>query len=42
MKDRTKKMCGNEVSVNQRSEDCSLHVVRDFLFYGYPCPKRNP
>ena len=30
------------VSVNQRSEDCSLHTVCDFfLFYGYPCNKRE-
>ena len=43
MKDRSKKMCGHGVSViNQRSEDCSLHIVCDFLFYyRYPCTERE-
>ena len=27
MKNRSKKMCGHGVFVNQRSEDCSLHTV---------------
>ena len=37
MKDRSKKMGGHWVSVNQRSVVCYLHFVCDFLFYGYPC-----
>ena len=41
MKGRTKKMCGHGVSVNLGSEDCSLHIVCDFLFYGYHCTKRE-
>ena len=40
MKDRSKKMCGHGVSVNQRSEVCYLHIVCDFLLYGYPCSKK--
>ena len=37
MKDRSKKMCGHGVSVNQRSDVCLLHIVCDF---GYPCSKK--
>ena len=41
MKDRSKKMCAHGVSVNQRSDVCLLHIVCDFLFYGYPCSKKE-
>ena len=41
MKGRSKKMCGRGVSVNQRSDVCKLHIVCDFLFYGYPCSKKK-
>ena len=41
MKGRSKKMCGHGVSVNQRSDVCLLHIVCDFLFYGYPCSKKE-
>ena len=41
MKDCSKKMCGHGVSVNQRSDVCLLHIVCDFLFYGYPCSKKD-
>ena len=40
-KDRSKKMCGHGVSVNQRSEVCLSHIVCDFLFNGYPCSKSS-
>ena len=38
IKDRSKKMCA---SVNQRSDVCYLHIVCDFLFFGYPCSKEE-
>ena len=41
MKDRSKKMCGHGVSVNQRSDVCYLHFVCDFMFNGYPCSKQE-
>ena len=41
MNGRSKKMCGHWVSVNQRSDVCLLHIVCDFLFYGYPCSKKK-
>ena len=41
MVDRSKKMCGRGLSVNQRSDVCQLHIVGDFLFYGYPCTKKE-
>ena len=41
MNDRSKKMCGHGVSANQRSDVCYLHIVCDFLFYGYPCTKEE-
>ena len=41
MKDRSKKMCGHGVSANQRSDVCLLHIVCDFLFYGYTCSKEE-
>ena len=41
MKDRSKKMYGHEMSVNQRSDVCLLHIICDFLFYGYPCSKKE-
>ena len=34
-------MCGHGVSVNQRSDVCLLNIVCDFLFYGYPCSKKE-
>ena len=40
MKDRSKKMCGHGVSVNQRIDVCLLHNGCDFLFNGYPCSKK--
>ena len=41
VKDRSKKLCGHGASVNQRSEVCFLLIVCDFLFYGYPCSKKE-
>ena len=41
MKDCSKKMCGHGVSVNQINVVCLLHIVCDFLFYGYPCSKKE-
>ena len=41
MKDRSKKMCGHGVSVIQISDISLLHIVCDFLFYGYPCSKKE-
>ena len=41
MKGRSKKMCGHVVSENQRSDVCLLHIVCDFLFYGYHCSKKE-
>ena len=41
MKDRSKKMFGHAMSVTQRSHVCELHFVSDFLFYGYPCSKKE-
>ena len=45
MKDRSQKICGHVVYVNQRNEDCSFHILCGFfcvffvLFFwgGYPC-----
>ena len=31
MKDCSKKMCGHGMSVNQRNEYCSFHIIWDFL-----------
>ena len=41
MKNCSKKMCGHGVSVKQRSEDCSSHIVSDFLICGYPCATKE-
>ena len=41
MKDRSKKMFGHGMSVDQRSDVCLLQFVCDFLFYGYPCSKKE-
>ena len=41
MKGRSKKICRHGVSVNQRSDVCLLHIICDFLFYGYPCSKKE-
>ena len=35
MKHCSKKLCGHGMSVNKRSKDCSLHIVSDFLLYGF-------
>ena len=36
MKDRSKKLCGHRVSVNQGSKDCSLRIVCDFFVLWMP------
>ena len=41
MKGRSKKMCGHGVSENQRSDVCEFDTVCDFLFYGFPCSKKE-
>ena len=32
MKYRSKNVCGYRMSVNQRSEDCTLHIVCNIFF----------
>ena len=41
VKGRLKKICGHGVSVNERSDVCLLHIVCVFLFYWYPCSKKE-